>query len=211
MKVPQLFEEAVVKYQRIVWLAVGPHAIHVQARGDLNRKWLPTPYKLSDAELKAMVNDWPIEWREPVSLEEVSMGCPANAPVDPMHKDDQQSDQDSDQELMETPTDPEAKRMLNKLRTKRCMEQGASSSTAQGMEAQLNRLIKAVADATHVAGKEMMKCVQVGFNKVRTKLDSLYDLVLKRALESMNVKDFASINTEPQVRNVQTPLTAIVL
>ena len=73
----------------------------------------------------------------------------------------------------------------------------------------MNWLIKEVVDATYVATKEMMKSVQEQFTEVRTKLDSLYDVVLKRALEGAIVQDFASINTEPQVRNVQITSTAI--
>ena len=37
MKVLQLFEEAAMKYQRIVQFAIGPHAIHVQAGRDWDK------------------------------------------------------------------------------------------------------------------------------------------------------------------------------
>ena len=53
----------------------------------------------------------------------------------------------------------------------------------------MNRLVKAVTDATDVAIKEMMKSSQVGFTKARKKLDSLYDFVLKRVLDSATVQD----------------------
>ena len=55
----------------------------------------------------------------------------------------------------------------------------------------------------------MTKFSQVRFTEVRTKLDSLYDVVLKRALESVTFQEFTSINTEPRVRNVQIPPTAM--
>ena len=73
----------------------------------------------------------------------------------------------------------------------------------------MNRLIKEVLDATDVTTKEMNKSAQEGFMEVQTKLDSLYDVVLKRAPESAIMQDFASINIEPRVRNVQIPPSAI--
>ena len=63
--------------------------------------------------------------------------------------------------------------MFSELRTKRCMEKGVSSSTMSAMEAQLNRLVKAVNDATDAAAKEMRKSTQDGFTEVSTKLDYL--------------------------------------
>ena len=83
--------------------------------------------------------------------------------------------------MTETPTDLEAQCIFNELRTKRRMEQGVSSSTASALEAQLNCLIKAVTDATDAATKEMMKYSLEGFEKVRTTINSIYDVVLKRA------------------------------
>ena len=77
------------------------------------------------------------------------------------------------------------------------------------MEAQLNRLIKAIKNEIDAEAKEMTKSAQVGFTQVRTKLDSLYDVVLKRAPERVTMQGFVSINIEPQVRNVQIPLIAI--
>ena len=67
-----------------------------------------TPYKLYDAELETIVDYWPMAWRETVSLDEVSMGPPVNALVDPVPKPDQQSHHDSDKESSWTPTDSEA-------------------------------------------------------------------------------------------------------
>ena len=62
-----------------------------------------------------------------------------------------------------------------------------TSSSMIGMEAQLDRLIKAIMNATDVVAKEIKKSTQDGFTEVRTKLDSLYDDVLKRAPESVVV------------------------
>ena len=87
-KVPWLSEETIVKYQRITQFTIGPNSIHVQVLHDLNRKWFPVLYKLSNADLETMVNDWPAKWRELVILEEVSKVPLADAPVDSVHKDD---------------------------------------------------------------------------------------------------------------------------
>ena len=74
-----------MKFQWIAWFAIGSHAIHVQAQCDPCKQWLPTPYKLSDVELETIVDDWATSWRELVILEEVSMGPPTDALVDPIH------------------------------------------------------------------------------------------------------------------------------
>ena len=55
------------------------------------------------------------------------------------------------------------------------------------MEAQLNRIFKAVNDANDVTVKEMKESTQEGFTEVRTKLDYVYDILSKRAPESMTV------------------------
>ena len=82
MKILCLSNKAVVKYQCIIHFTIGPHSIHVQVRRDQDKQWFPTLYKLSDAELEAIVVYWPIEWREPVSIQDVWTGPPVNAPVD---------------------------------------------------------------------------------------------------------------------------------
>ena len=69
-----------------------------------------------------IVNDWPVAWREPVSLEEVTTGPPADALVDPMHKDDQNSHHDFDVELTQTPSDSKAEHAFKESRTKGCQE-----------------------------------------------------------------------------------------
>ena len=55
----------------------------------------------------------------------------------------------------------------------------------------------------------MTKSVQEGFIEVRTKIDSIYDVVLNRAPKSVTVQEFVSINTEPRLRNVQIPSIVI--
>ena len=71
-------------YQRIAWLVIRPHAIHIQVWHDSDNKWLVMRYKVFDAEIEAIINDWPIEWHELVNLEEVSTGLPTDAPNDPV-------------------------------------------------------------------------------------------------------------------------------
>ena len=61
----------------------------MQTQSDPKKQWLSIPYKLSDAELETIVDDWPVAWREPVSLDEVLMGPPANESIDPILEIDQ--------------------------------------------------------------------------------------------------------------------------
>ena len=55
----------------------------------------------------------------------------------------------------------------------------------------------------------MTKSMQEGFIEVRTKIDSIYDVVLNRAPKSVTVQEFVSINTEPRLRNVHIPSIVI--
>ena len=41
-------------------------------------------YKVTDEDLDAAVQDWPIEWQETVSAKEVSTGPPTDALEDPV-------------------------------------------------------------------------------------------------------------------------------
>ena len=73
----------------------------------------------------------------------------------------------------------------------------------------MNQLVKVVNNATDVAAKEIKKSTKDGSVEVSTKMDSLYNVFFKIALESEVVQEFVSINTEPWVRNLQIPPTAI--
>ena len=75
------------------------------------------PYKLRDVELEAIVQDWPIESREPVSMKEISTGAPIYPPEDPMHKEKSHHDSDQDS-LMVIPIDSEATHIVAEIRTK---------------------------------------------------------------------------------------------
>ena len=89
------------------------------------------------------------------------------------------------------------------------MEQEERNNTRSKMEAQLQWLIKALTDTSNTATKEMRNSAQEGFVEVRTKLDYVYDAILRREPESVTVQDYAPISTGTQVRNVQIPSTAI--
>ena len=108
-----------MKFQRIAWFAIGPHTIYVQVQRDPEKQWFPTPYKLYDAKLETIVDDYPAAWREPVILDEVSKGPPADAPVDPVPEPNQQSIHDSNTESSRTPTDLEEERAFEESRTKK--------------------------------------------------------------------------------------------
>ena len=77
-----------------------------------------------------------------------------DAPFEPMHKDYQQSNEESS---TETPTDPKEQCIFKELKAKRCMNQFSNSSTRSRMEAQLNWLVKVINDATDVVTKEKKK------------------------------------------------------
>ena len=66
-----------------------------------------------------------------------------------------------------------------------------------------------VTDSFNTTAKEMWQSSQEGFIEVRMKLDSIYNVVSRRALESAVVQEFATISIEPWGKNVQDPLTAI--
>ena len=59
------------------------------------------------------------------------------------------------------------------------MDQDTSNSVVSAMEVQLHWLLKNVNDATDAIVKEMKKSTQEWFIKVRAKLDSIYNFILK--------------------------------
>ena len=92
---------------------------------------------------------------------------------------------------------------------KKRMEQDATNSTISALEVQLQQLIKAFTDYSNVAAKQMHNSGHKGFVEVCTKLDSIYNIILRRGQESADVQYFMSIGIEPRVRNIQVPPTAI--
>ena len=91
-------------------------------------------YKITDVELEAIVQDWPADWREPMSAEEISTGPPANAYDELVQEGKYLHDSDGESS---TESDPESQRMLEELRTKRRMEFDTGSSSYSMMENQL--------------------------------------------------------------------------
>ena len=80
IKVPHLPNTATSKYQRIIRFAVNPHSIYIQAHRDPDKQWLPMAYKITDAELEVIVQDWPVDWCKLVSAEEMFIRTLVDAP-----------------------------------------------------------------------------------------------------------------------------------
>ena len=149
VKVLRLTEEAVFKYQRVTRFVIGPHAIHVQVRRDYDKKWLPITYKVSNIEMETIIADWPQEWHEPISLNEVLTSPPTDAPVDPLP--DPSSDHDSDEVSTRTPTDSDTEWKFEESRTKKRQDWGATNSNKPISEEQLIRIIAAITTMTDAA------------------------------------------------------------
>ena len=141
--VPWVSPYAMAKYQRILWFAIGSHSIHIQARRDPDRQWLPLPYKVTTEYLDTIMQDWPGDWHVPMSQEEIDKELPPKVPKDHIPQELSTHDYDN-----ESSTEPEyaAKRMLEETHTKWCQEYETGSSTKSGMEDQLQQLIKSVID-----------------------------------------------------------------
>ena len=82
--VPRVSPYAMDKYQWILRFAIGPHSIHIQARQDPNRQWLPFPYKFTTEEMDAIMQDWPGDWCVPMSQEELAKELPLDVPEEPV-------------------------------------------------------------------------------------------------------------------------------
>ena len=66
---------------------------------------------------------------------------------------------------------------------KRKMDQDANSTTRSALEAHLKCFIKVIMDSSDPTTKEMQRSAQEGFIAVRTKLDSIYTIVLRKGRE----------------------------
>ena len=105
-------------------------------------------YEIIDVELEVIFQDWPVDWCEPVSAEEISIGPPVDATNEKFQaqKDPHEFDGESSME-----SDPKTRHTLEELRTKICMEFDISSNSHLVMDNQLQWLIKDITDATDVA------------------------------------------------------------
>ena len=148
IKLPCLPNTATSKYQRIIRFAVNPHSIYIQARRDPDKQWLTMAYKITDAELEVIIQDWLVDWHEPVSAKDISLGPRVDAPDEKFQaqKDLHEFDRES---LMES--DPEAQHMLEELCTKICMDFDTRSSSHSVTDNHLQRFLKALTDTSNAA------------------------------------------------------------
>ena len=73
------------------------------------------------------------------------------------------------------------------------------------MEAQLNWLIKAITIATNVVAEEMKKQATKVFSEVNTRLDSLFDVLLKKSLEAVTIVTSKYFPLDPCVNHFPNP------
>ena len=107
------------KYRQIIKFSIGLHAICVQVRRDLEEQWLAMHYKLTNANMDAVVDEWATEWRGLVSVEEVSDTEAGPPPDDPMDKSSvHESDQDSREASSGNPIYSEAEWQYEETRTR---------------------------------------------------------------------------------------------
>ena len=93
--------------------------------------------------------------------------------------------------------------------TKWMQEYEASSGSKTGMEGQLQQLINTIADSSTAATTVIHESNHEEFGAVRSRLESIFYIISKQPLAIPLMQDSPSINTKPQVRNVQVPLTSI--
>ena len=126
IKVSRLSHYITSKYQRLIQLTIGPHSIYIQARWDPDKKWLPLAYKVTNEELDALVQERLVEWRNPMSQEELSKEPLADAPDKPVQKELSVHNYNN-----ESSTDPnaEAQCKWEETRTKWHLEYDAGSGS----------------------------------------------------------------------------------
>ena len=64
--------------------ALGQHAIYIQARHDVDKRWLTMSYKLTDKEFDAIIHDWSTEWKVLVVVDDFSDTEPRVPPIIPI-------------------------------------------------------------------------------------------------------------------------------
>ena len=93
--------------------------------------------------------------------------------------------------------------------TKWRQEYEFSSGSKIGMEDQLQWLINAIVDSSMAATTVIRKSNHEEFGAVRSRLESIFNIVSKQPSARPLLQDILSISIEPQVWNVQVPSTAI--
>ena len=73
-------------------------------------------YKITYAELEAIAQDWPADWHEPMSIEEISIGPPTDSLDEPVQEGKYLHDSNG---VSSTDSDLEARHMLEEMHTKR--------------------------------------------------------------------------------------------
>ena len=109
-------------------------------------------YKITDVELEVIVQYCPVDWREPVSVEEISLGPPVDAPDEKFQAREDLHDFDRESSME---SDPETCQMLEELCTKICMDFDDDNISHSMMENQLHQLIKVVTNASDAAAQAM--------------------------------------------------------
>ena len=109
-------------------------------------------YKITDEELEVIVQDWPVDWRESVSAEEICLGPLVDA-LDEKFQVRKDLDDFDRESLMEC--DPKAWHMFEELCTKICMDFDDDNISHLMMENQLHQLIKVVTNASDAAAQAM--------------------------------------------------------
>ena len=54
------------------YISVRSHHIFLQPRQDLQHQWLATQFQLFAAKIDAIIQDWPVEWKDPIVDDQLS-------------------------------------------------------------------------------------------------------------------------------------------
>ena len=109
-------------------------------------------YKITNAELEVILQDWLVDWRKLVSMEEISIGPPVDA-LDEKFQAQKYLHDFNGESSMES--DLESQHMLEEIQTYICMDFDTDNKSHLMMANQLHRLIKAVTDASDAAEQDM--------------------------------------------------------
>ena len=114
-------------------------------------------YKVYDAELETIIEDWHMEWQVSISIEEVSMVPLAYASMDIVPNPP--SNHESTATSTQTPTDSEAEQDFEESWTKKRQDQGVTSSAAAVTKEKLSHIIIAITTRTDAMREQMNKKV----------------------------------------------------
>ena len=66
-----IIEESVKWFQNIIRFLVGAHHIFLQPQKDPQNQWLAMHLQLIAEEIEAIIQDWPEEWRLPITEDQL--------------------------------------------------------------------------------------------------------------------------------------------